>query len=148
VATVEATEQNFEELVATRDVVLVDFWASWCGTCAVFGPIFAEASDRHPDMGFITVDAEQQPQLAHDFSVESVPTLLVFREQILLYAEPGWLTGTTLDALIDAISSLDMVHVHREIADKADNLGRGASRTGEGEAKMGGRPAPHGATRP
>lgn len=118
--TMELTRDNFEATIAENETVLVDFWASWCGPCRMFGPIFEKASDEHPDIVFGKVDTEAQQELAAAFGISSIPTLMVFRDQIVLYSRPGALPAPALDDLIRQAKALDMDEVRRTIADHAD----------------------------
>jgi len=117
-ATVPATEQNFEGLVTDSEILVVDFWAEWCGPCKSFGPVFEEISNKYPDVTFAKVDTEAQQGLAQAFGVRAIPMVAVFRQQVLLYAEAGALPGGALEELITQAKSLDMVKVKAEIAEE------------------------------
>jgi thioredoxin 1 len=117
-ATVPATAQTFDGLVDEKDIVLVDFWAEWCGPCRRFGPVFEEASEQHPDIIFAKVDTEAEPELAARAAITSIPTLMAFREGILVFAQPGALPASALTQLIEAVRELDMDDVRARIAAK------------------------------
>ena len=115
-ATQELTKDTFEETVTGNDIVLVDFWASWCGPCRSFAPVFEKASEENPDIVFGKVDTEAEPDLAGGFQIMSIPTLMIFRENVLLYAQPGALPAAALDDLIRQVRALDMDDVRKQLA--------------------------------
>ena len=115
-ATIELGEKNFGETVVTDGMVIVDFWAEWCGPCRQFAPIFEEASTKHPDIVFGKVDTEAEKQLAGEAGISSIPTLMVFRDGILLYNRAGALPGAALEDLIAKVKELDMDEIRAEMA--------------------------------
>jgi thioredoxin len=117
-ATIELTKDNFEETIENNDMVLVDFWASWCGPCQSFAPIFEEASEKHDDVVFAKVDTENQQELAAYFQVRSIPTLMLFRQKVILFSQPGVLQEPQLEELLGKARELDMEQVHKEVAEQ------------------------------
>jgi thioredoxin 1 len=114
VATVELTKENFEDVVASGGIVLVDFWASWCGPCRQFAPIYEQASEENPDIVFGSIDTESQPELSGAFNVSSIPTLMIVRDSVVLFQQAGALPPQALADLIDQTRALDMDKIRRE----------------------------------
>jgi len=121
VATVELNQQNFEQVVSGNDMVVVDFWAPWCAPCRAFAPTFEAASERHADVVFAKLNTEEQEEIAAAFNIRSIPTLMFFRERVILYAEAGALSPPMLEEVLKAAKSVDMEEVRREIAAQGED---------------------------
>ena len=115
-ATVELTQQNFEETVNKNPMVVIDFWAPWCGPCKGFAPVYEKAAEAHPDVVFAKVNTDEQQELAGSFNIRSIPTLIVFREKVILFQQAGALPGAALEQVITQAKALDMTKVHAEVA--------------------------------
>ncbi len=114
-ATVALTMDNLENTVLDNDIVLIDFWADWCGPCKAFGPVFEKVSEKHPDVIFGKVDTDAQQEVAAQFGIRSIPTLAIFREQILLFNQAGALTESVLEQIVDRVKDLDMEEVRQAV---------------------------------
>jgi thioredoxin len=117
-ATIDLTKDNFEKTVSDNPIVIVDFWAPWCGPCRGFAPVFEKASDAHPDVVFAKINSDEQQELAAAFNIRSIPTLMVFREKVILFQQAGALPGQALEQVLTQAKSLDMAKVHAEIAEQ------------------------------
>jgi len=117
-ATLEMTSENFEATITDNEIVLIDFWADWCGPCKMFGPIYERTSEKNPDLVFAKVDTEDQQELAAQFGIRSIPTVGVFREKILLFLQGGALPESGLEELIGRVRELDMDDVRAKIAEQ------------------------------
>jgi thioredoxin 1 len=115
-ATINLTSENFKDVINNNDIVIVDFWAEWCGPCKSFGPTFEAASEKYPEIAFAKVNTEEEREMAAGFNIRSIPTLMVFREQVILYAEAGALPASALDQLVEQVKGLDMDAIKAEIA--------------------------------
>jgi len=115
-ATMALTKDNFEQVVTGNDTVIVDFWAPWCGPCRAFAPTFEATSEKYPGIVFAKLNTEDEPELAGRFDIRSIPTLMVFREKVMLFSQPGALPASALESIIKKVQELDMAEVHREIA--------------------------------
>lgn len=120
-ATVELTKENFQDVVANNDFVIIDFWAPWCGPCRSFAPTYEAASEKHADIVFGKVNTEEQQELAGYFQIRSIPTLMIFREKIIIFSQPGMLPASAFDDLIGRAKELDMEQVRKDIAEQEKN---------------------------
>jgi len=117
VATVDVTKENFEEIVTKNSIVILDFWAAWCGPCKAFAPAFEAASEKYPDVVFGKINTEEQQELAGHFQIRSIPNVMLFRDQIVLFSQPGTMPPAGIDSVIEQAKALDMDIVRAEIAE-------------------------------
>ncbi|KYF48389.1 thioredoxin [Sorangium cellulosum] len=130
-STTELSAANFEQTVDANDIVLIDWWAPWCGPCRVFAPVFEKASEKHPDLVFAKINTDEQQDLAQAFNIRSIPTLFIFREKILLFAQAGSLPASALDQVIEKVRSLDMDEVRTKIAEEEARQAAGGGQGGD-----------------
>ncbi|MGW8183148.1 MAG: thioredoxin [Burkholderiales bacterium] len=123
-ATVKITKDNFEETVTSNNMVIIDFWAAWCGPCRGFAPVFEAASEKHTDVVFGKVNADEQQELAAAFSIRSIPYVMLLRENVILFAQAGSLPGEALESVIEQARALDMAQVHKEVAEQQAAAGK------------------------
>ena len=117
-ATVTLTTQNFQEHVEKPGILVIDWWATWCGPCRAFAPIYDKASDKFEDVVFGKIDTDAEQDLAATFEIRSIPTLMVFRDQVLVFARPGMIPGPALEDLVEKVKGLDMAEVQRKVAEQ------------------------------
>ncbi|WP_366909410.1 thioredoxin [Nesterenkonia sp.] len=117
-ATTELTQENFQKTLDESDILLIDFWADWCGPCKQFAPVYEEVSEQHPDVTFGKVDTEAEQELAAAANISSIPTVMAFRENVLVFAQPGALNADQLNQVIGAVKDLDMDEVHKQVAEQ------------------------------
>lgn len=115
-ATIDITEANFDQTITENGIVFVDFWAAWCGPCRQFAPVYQDVSEKHPDVVFAKVDTDANQGLAAAANITSIPTLMAFRDKVLVFSQPGALPAPALAELVDAVKAIDMAAVHAEIA--------------------------------
>ncbi|MFE0418895.1 thioredoxin [Streptomyces tendae] len=123
-STVELTKENFDQTVTDNEFVLIDFWAEWCGPCKQFGPVYEKAAEANPDLVFGKVDTEAQPELAQAFGIQSIPTLMIVRDQVAVFAQPGALPEAALTDVIGQARKLDMDEVRKAVAEQQAQAGQ------------------------
>ncbi|WP_420037063.1 thioredoxin [Streptomyces sp. cg28] len=129
--TMELTKENFDQTVTENEFVLIDFWASWCGPCKQFAPVYEKAAESNPDLVFGKVDTEAQPELAAAFGIQSIPTLMIVRDQVAVFAQPGALPQEALDDVIGQARKLDMDEVRKSVAEQQAQQGQPGQPTDE-----------------
>jgi thioredoxin 1 len=114
-AIVELTKENFEQVVTSNPTVIVDYWAPWCGPCRGFAPVFEKVAEKHPDVVFAKVNTDEEQEIASHFQIRSIPTLMVFRDQIIVYSQPGALPQGAFEQVVDKVKQLDMDEVRKQV---------------------------------
>ncbi|HJD44788.1 MAG TPA: thioredoxin [Candidatus Paenalcaligenes intestinipullorum] len=122
-STIDLTDSTFQEAIASDKPLIIDFWASWCGPCRQFAPTFEAVASQHSDITFAKVNTEEQEELASALRIRSIPTIMVFRERVLLFSHSGALSEAQLNELVDQVKNIDMAEVHADIAQQQNNTG-------------------------
>jgi thioredoxin 1 len=122
-AVVELTKENFEQVVTGNSTVIVDYWAPWCGPCRGFAPVFEKVAEKHPDVVFAKVNTDQEQEIAGHFQIRSIPTLMVFRDQIIVFSQPGALPQGAFEQVVEKAKSLDMDEVRKQISEEDKKTG-------------------------
>jgi len=125
-AVMELTKENFEQVITSNATVIVDYWAPWCGPCRGFAPVFEKVSESHPDVVFAKVNTDEEQEIAQHFQIRSIPTLMVFRDQIIVFSQPGALPQNALEQIVEKAKTIDMDEVRKSIAQQPDE-GQGAA---------------------
>ncbi len=120
-ATKDLTTADFQQTLEDNDILLIDFWADWCGPCKQFAPIYEQVSEQHPEVTFAKVDTEAEQELAAAANITSIPTLMAFREKVLVFSQPGALNADQLNEVITAVKGLDMEEVHKQVAEQGED---------------------------
>jgi thioredoxin 1 len=126
----ELTKENFEQVITSNPTVIVDYWAPWCGPCRGFAPVFERVAEANPDVVFAKVNTDDEQEIAQHFQIRSIPTLMVFREQIIVFSQPGALPQNALEQVVAKAKTLDMEEVRKQIAEQPPQDGQGAAAAG------------------
>jgi thioredoxin 1 len=126
----ELTKENFEQVITSNPTVIVDYWAPWCGPCRGFAPVFERVAEANPDVVFAKVNTDDEQEIAQHFQIRSIPTLMVFREQIIVFSQPGALPQNALEQVVSKAKTLDMEEVRKQIAEQPDQGQHGAAAAG------------------